>query len=219
MDSFYSQVLYPFQDQVLQIIQNLDTDFYLTGGTAASRGYLNHRYSDDLGFFVNDDNRFELWADRTIQALRKTKFWDVQVLLRQERFTRLNLIHPDLELKLEFINDVPAHVGEIMLHPILGRLDSAKNILANKVTAVLVREEPKDLADIWGFCTKMDLSLLDAINDAQSKAAGIFPPDLARILLTASQEDWGVIRWIQEPEVDTFISDLHQLGENLILIP
>lgn len=74
-------------------------------------------------------------------------------------------------------------------------------------------------ADIWGFCTKMDLSLLDAINDAQSKAAGIFPPDLARILLTASQEDWEVIRWIQEPEVDTFISDLHQLGENLILIP
>jgi predicted nucleotidyltransferase component of viral defense system len=33
--------------------------FYLTGGTALSRAYLNHRYSDDLDFFVNAVNDFE----------------------------------------------------------------------------------------------------------------------------------------------------------------
>ncbi len=56
----------------------------------------------------------------------------------------------------------------------LGRLDSAENILANKVTALLDREEPKDLADIWGFCCRKNLSLQAAITDAQSKAAGVF---------------------------------------------
>lgn len=30
----------------------------MTGGTAASRGYLNHRFSDDLDLFVNDDASF-----------------------------------------------------------------------------------------------------------------------------------------------------------------
>jgi len=49
------------------------------------------------------------------------------------------------------INDVPSRVGAIQDHPILGRLDSAENILVNKITALLNREEPKDFADIWGF--------------------------------------------------------------------
>ena len=35
-------------------MQSLKTGFYLTGGTALGRCYLNHRYSDDLDFFVND---------------------------------------------------------------------------------------------------------------------------------------------------------------------
>ena len=57
---FYFDVLYPFQDRVLKVIRVAGTGFYLTGGTAASRGYLNHRFSDDLDLFVNDDNRFGL---------------------------------------------------------------------------------------------------------------------------------------------------------------
>jgi predicted nucleotidyltransferase component of viral defense system len=53
--SFYLNVLYPLQDAVLKVINAADTEFYLTGGTASSRGYLNHRFSDDLDFFVNID--------------------------------------------------------------------------------------------------------------------------------------------------------------------
>jgi hypothetical protein len=56
------------------------------------------------------------------------------------------LIREQGSLKIELINDVPAHVGELKEHPVLGRLDSAENILANKLTAVVDREEPKDLA-------------------------------------------------------------------------
>jgi predicted nucleotidyltransferase component of viral defense system len=81
--TFYFDTLYPLQDQVLQIIRMLDTDFYLSGGTADSRGYLRRRFSDDLDLFVNDDPRFGLWADRVIQAL---------VLLREDQFTRANLV-------------------------------------------------------------------------------------------------------------------------------
>src|SRR5690349_4616169 len=67
--AFYFDKLYPFQDQVLRILREVETGFYLTGGTAASRGYLHHRLSDDLDFFVNDDRRFLLWAERWIQTL------------------------------------------------------------------------------------------------------------------------------------------------------
>jgi hypothetical protein len=130
----------------------------------------------------------------------------------------LNLKGQDTSLKLEFINDVPSHVGKVTVHPVLGKLDSAGNILANKLTALISREEPKDLADIWGFCCKMSLSLKEAITAAQSKAAGIFPADLGRIILSVSKTDWNLVRWSNGPSANEFIRDLHELGEKLVLV-
>lgn len=215
---FYFKQLYPLQDQVLSLLRQVDTSFYLTGGTAASRGYLQHRFSDDLDLFVNDDPRFGLWVERLIQALSQSAMWQCQVLLKEERFTRLNLTTGELQLKIEMVNDVPARVGMVLDHPILGRLDTAENILANKVTALLDREEPKDLADIWGFCCQMNLSLRDAITHADSKAAGVFPADLARLLCSATQADWQVIRWIEAPEAEEFLQQLNALGEQILLL-
>jgi hypothetical protein len=213
--SFYFDVLYPLQDRVIQVINQADTGFYLSGGTAASRGYLQHRFSDDLDYFVNDDPRFGLWVERIIQALNRE--WTCEVLMKEERFARLNLLQGNTMLKIEMINDVPARVGEVESHSVLGRLDSAENILANKVTAILSREEPKDLADVWGFCHLKNLSLHDAITGAQGKAAGIFPADLARVLCSVQKADWESIRWITAPPLETFISQLIQLGDDLLL--
>jgi hypothetical protein len=216
--TFYFEKLYPLQDQVLRILQGVETGFYLTGGTAASRGYLQHRLSDDLDFFVNDDRRFLLWAERWIQALAEQPGSTLNVLMREERFVRLSLVRENVQLKIEMVNDVPAHVGDLVIHPVLGRLDSAENILANKVTALIDREEPKDFADIWGFCCRLGLSLSAALEGAQGKAAGIFPVDVARLLCTADRKDWELIRWIEAPEPDQFLNDLRELGEALILL-
>ena len=214
--AFYFDVLYPFQDRVIQAINQADTGFYLTGGTAASRGFLQHRFSDDLDYFVNDDNRFGLWVERIIQALNKE--WKCDVVMKEERFARLNLLQKDFFLKIEMVNDVPARVGDVQHHPVLGRLDTAENILANKVTALLDRDEPKDLADIWGFCCQKNLSIHAAITGAQGKAIGIFPADLGRALCSVQKADWESIRWIQAPPAETFISQLNQLGESLLLV-
>ena len=213
--AFYFDVLYPFQDRVIKTIRSLDTGFYLSGGTAASRGYLGHRFSDDLDYFVNDDERFGLWAERLIQALSQE--WKCDVLMKEQRFVRLQLAQNAVLLKIEMINDVPARVGEISDHPVLGRLDSAENILANKVTALLDREEPKDLADIWGFCCRKNLSLQAAITGAQGKAAGVFPADLGRLLCSVQKADWEAIRWIEAPPVEDFMTGLERLGESLLL--
>ncbi len=216
--AFYQNIFYPFQDEVLRLLNEIDTGFYLTGGTATSRGYLHHRFSDDLDLFTNDDSRFNLWADRTIQALSGQSRWRCNVLQKDERFVRLSLLKDEIVLKIELVNDVPSHIGVIQQHPILGRLDSAENILANKLTALLGREEPKDLADVWGFCCQMGLSITSAIDNAQSKAAGIFPADLARVLCTVTRTDWEFIRWIDAPSAEQFVKDLQNLGEKLILL-
>lgn len=216
--SHYFTKLYPFQDKALKIVNDLDTGFYLTGGTASSRAYLQHRFSDDLDFFVNDDDRFNLWTDRVIHALSALPDCRVDVLLKESRFVRLSLAEKDTAMKIEMVNDVPSHIGDFRKHEVLGRIDSPENILANKITAVMDRQEPKDLADLWGFCCKMGLSLSSAITDTQSKAAGIFPPDLARVLCSVMKSDWEAVRWIEAPDPKDFMDSLRKLGESLILL-
>ncbi len=97
--SFYLDLLYPFQDHLLQVIQRVDTGFYLTGGTVSSRVYLQHRFSGDLDFFVNDDNRFGLWVERIIQSLTAPGR-QCRVLTREERFARLVVQQNEMTLKL-----------------------------------------------------------------------------------------------------------------------
>ena len=215
---YYFTRLYPLQDKVLKAVNDLNTGLYLSGGTASSRGYLHHRFSDDLDLFVNDDNRFGLWAERVIHALTASGDWQLDILLKDERFVRISLVEKDILLKIEMINDVPSHIGAIRPDAILAKLYSPENILANKVTAAIDRQEPKDLADICGFCCKMGLSLNDAITDAHSKAAGIFPADLARVLCSATRADWEMVRWIDPPDAEVYLQDLNRLGDSLILM-
>jgi len=47
---YYEENLYPLQDGVMNILSQSGTDFFLTGGTALSRAYYNHRYSVLLSF-------------------------------------------------------------------------------------------------------------------------------------------------------------------------
>jgi len=161
---------------------------------------------------------FEKSRTRIIQRMAKDGSWETNVALRDERYTRLFLIRPELSLKIEMVNDVASHVGDVSDHPTLGRLDSAENILANKISALIDREEPKDLADIWGFCRRFGLSIEKSLEGAQGKAAGLFPADVARLLLGATEDDWRLIRWIEAPPREQFIADLRELGEKLLLI-
>ncbi len=216
---FYFDQLYPFQNEVLALLGQVDQELYLSGGTAASRGYLHHRFSDDLDLFANDSPQFGLWADRTLAALGSSSRWQLHVELRESRFVRATVSRDEVRLKIELVNDVPSRVGLPGPDPVLGRLDSAENILANKISALLDREEPKDLADIWGFCTRLGLSLSGAIGGAQGKAAGIFPAEVARLLCSTSRYDWERIRWIEAPNTDSYVKDLHSLGESLLLPP
>lgn len=126
---------------------------------------------------------------------------DALRLVREEYFVRAVLTLGELRLKVGMVNDVASRVGDVKEHPVLGRLDSTENILANKLTALIGREEPRDLADVWGLCTKLKLSINEAIRGAQSKSSGIYPLDLARRLCSATKEDWEAVMWI-EPAPD-----------------
>ncbi len=198
---YYRKIIYPLQDKAFPAFK--DSPFYLTGGTALSRGYYNHRYSDDLDYFVNFHPDFIKIAEQRIELL-KDIFGDVKIPLKDKNFVRLFVSND--KLKIELINDVPSHIGSIIDHPVLGRIDSKENILANKLTAIVDRALPKDIVDIY-FLLKDGIDLKKALIDARSKAAGIAPLFIAKIFAEFEYKLLdSEIKWVT-PVSDEIIKD------------
>ncbi|NLV20085.1 MAG: nucleotidyl transferase AbiEii/AbiGii toxin family protein [Bacteroidetes bacterium] len=78
--------LYLLQDKFLKWWADLGLPFYLTGGTALGRFYLNHRYSEDLDFFVNDDPLFLKYIQRIKDEVEKYFRVDLQHALFTDDF-------------------------------------------------------------------------------------------------------------------------------------
>ena len=74
---YYEEKLYPLQDGVMNTISRCGVRFFLTGGTALSRAYYNHRYSDDLDFFVNSDDEYEDQVKEVFYKLKEDGFFGV----------------------------------------------------------------------------------------------------------------------------------------------
>jgi predicted nucleotidyltransferase component of viral defense system len=172
---YYTNILYPLQDKAIPAFK--DSPFYLTGGTALSRGYYHHRYSDDLDYFVNNSPEFQRIAEEVIIKLTDI-FNDIKISLKDTHFVRI--FTSEEKLKIELINDVPSHIGTLIDHPVLGRIDSKENILANKLTAIVDRTMPKDMVDLY-FLLQDGLDLKKALVNAESKAAGIAPLLVAKV--------------------------------------
>ena len=61
--------LYKLQDKVLNIVNSLENEFYLTGGTALHRFYYNFRYSEDLDFFMSYGRNFREDVDEILKKI------------------------------------------------------------------------------------------------------------------------------------------------------
>ncbi len=209
---YYDNILYPLQDRAINTFK--DSPFYLTGGTALSRFYYHHRYSDDLDFFVNYLAEFQRLSQVQIDRLSKVFEGEVELDVRGEHFFRLFVGRE--KLKIELINDVPSHVGDFVDHPVMGRLDSRENILANKLTALVDRLLPKDIVDIY-FLLKDGLDLKRSLLDANSKAAGISPLLIAKHL---SEFDYGLIepeiKWITPIAADVIKNYMKDVSRSIV---
>src|SRR3972149_972770 len=208
---YYDKVLYPIQNKVIGFFK--DTPFYLTGGTALSRGYYNHRYSDDLDYFVNDHPDFLRIAERQINKLGAA-FEDLTVVAKDTSFVRV-FVSPE-RLKIEMINDVPSHIGSFADHPALGIMDTKENILANKITALIDRTLPKAMGDIY-FLLKDGLDIRRALLDAESKAAGIAPLLFAKILFDFDYSTLDTeIKWVEPVDSSTIKGLLTKISDKIV---
>ena len=143
------QILTKEQGIILDEIRqhSLFREFYLTGGTALSAFYLQHRYSEDLDFFTEKslntqeiDALMQMWAEkhhftftsefREVVHVFYLTFQNQQVLkvdFAQYPYKRLQ--------QGEKVNDVT--------------IDSLTDIAANKLLTITQRSAVKDFVDLY----------------------------------------------------------------------
>jgi len=210
----YEDTLYPLQNKVLAVLDGLGTSLYLTGGTAVSRFYYNHRYSDDLDFFCHSEPDFHGIIEKIFRALES---FGVEQRIRAENFSSLYI---GGLLKVDMVNDVASHIGDFLKHGLFSRVDNLENILANKLSALLGRSNPKDVADIWVIAVNSPVNWKKIFQYAGTKAGGIYPPIIAERLETFPVEWLDDIKWIpgKKPAADRFKEDIRRITGELLHI-
>ena len=111
------------------------------------RYYLNHRFSEDLDFFLNKSDTFRSGV-KNIEKVLENKF----LLLKDQSivyddYVRYYIEDEGMTLKIEFVNDIAYRCGVPNIYQ-YGLIDTPLNILTNKLTAIVGRDEPKDVFDI-----------------------------------------------------------------------
>lgn len=216
---YYEENLYKMQDGVLNIVESVKTPFYLTGGTAISRAYYNHRYSDDLDFFVNDDKNYNKYVKEILNKLKENNYtWDEKNgFIKDIDLNSVQLSHPNYKtkLKIDLVNDLPAHFGEINKHKIYNKIDNPRNILSNKLSAIF-RYAAKDIIDIYEIAKHESFNWKEIFKETNEKDEGIEPTMVAEIITTMPESEYNSIKWKTTPDYETFKKETNKMAIEII---
>lgn len=167
------------QNEFLREFFGRENRFYLTGGAALVGFYLGHRETNDLDLFTLEneiDNGFAIAGD-VARALSAS----IEAIQTAPDFRRLLVKRGDKAVVVDLVREYVFQL-EPEKREIGGiRIDSAEEILANKLCALLSRSEIRDLVDVREL-EKAGLDLENALSVAQQKDTGLTPAQLAWVL-------------------------------------
>jgi len=215
---YYEKNLYPLQDGVLNILSRIDTNFFLTGGTALSRAYFNHRYSDDLDLFINNSDTYDEQLNKVLTLLKNNGyFWHTDKdFTRAKDFTTIKVSKDSQTfLKLDFVNDKVPIFGKIQITDLFIRTDSLYNILTNKLSAIF-RFAAKDIADIREIFLHETIDWSNTINDARQKEAGLELTYISEIISSMPESEFNTILWVKDTSWEEFKKDIDRIAFEML---
>ena len=208
--------LYRLQDKFLSWWVGLKFPFYLTGGTSLGRFYLNHRFSEDLDFFVNNDKEYLNYVDELKNKITDHFTVDQKQLLFAGDFTRFFIEEKGIYLKIELVNEIGNYIGEPAIYK-YGKIDTPVNILANKLTAIVGRDEPKDIFDIIHIALNYSFNWPDIFYYAKQKAI-INELDIVQRLVSFPVEWLENVNWLITPlDSDETLDLLKHVADDFLL--
>lgn len=198
--------LSPLQEELLPAFFERAPEFFLTGGAALARFYLRHRETEDLDLFATPDVEIGIGVQALIEAaaslgasarpLRESGDFKRYAVTRGDEMTLVDLV----------VDRAPQIADKLVFGPV--RVDSPREIAANKVCALLDRVEARDLYDLR-LLLETGLKLEDVLADAERKHAGADPAMLAWVLSGARIAPTAPIpTGTSSAEVDAFRREL-----------
>ena len=212
---YYLQRLYPLQDSFLKFFDDQNQGrFYLTGGTALSRFYYQHRYSEDLDFFSAAELKdFREILSKILDAARQKEF-SIEVETISDHFFRIYAKEKETSLKIDFVNEAVFRWGSLNRFPLFSRVDNETNILSNKISCIS-RYEVKDIADIWVLAKRLSFSWRDIMSIAGQKSP-VDPVEVSKIIKTLPLEELKLIKWAFDVNLDEVYSDLQTIARDIL---
>jgi predicted nucleotidyltransferase component of viral defense system len=173
-------ILSALQWEFLSVFFQPVPPFFLTGGTALSAFYLQHRYSQDLDLFTLDGDAFDrvpLYIADTATRLTSS----VASLQTAPQFHRYRLSRETESVVIDFVKEVVPQISEKKNRFDGIVVDTLDDIVANKICTVISRAEVKDYIDLY-FLARAGYPLENYIQFAQRKDAGVSQAMLAYLL-------------------------------------
>jgi len=167
-------ILTTFQVEFIRAFSktNLKDAFFLTGGTALSEFYLQHRISDDLDFFTEEEGQIA-WILPIIESIASKLGGKIDISRNFRSYIEFFIIKENEFLRCDFAMDSPYRLKEKVLNSELGiYIDNAIDISCNKLSALFDRSEPKDFVDIY-FIDKEIIQFDILLEKAKKKHIGL----------------------------------------------
>jgi hypothetical protein len=169
-----------FQAAIAELLAvNRSAESYLAGGAAMHIDPNSKRYSNDLDYFHDSEERVAAAVRDDTRLLEQSGF-AVEFLLRQPGFARAIVRKGEEATKLEWAHDSAWRFLPTVRSERAGFQLSAIDLAINKLLALVGRDEPRDFLDIHAA---MDLLPLGALCwAAAGKDPGFTPAMLLDLL-------------------------------------
>lgn len=172
--------LTPLQRELIAAFFAREQRFTLTGGGALVGFYFGHRETHDLDFFAGPGPDLDDDA-RTLQEAASACGASLEPIRRSPTFSRFLARRADERCVIDLVIDATERVDREPRRFGSVRVDTLREIAANKLDALLGRSEIRDLVDLKAILESGE-DLERAMRDAERKDAGADPATLAWVL-------------------------------------
>jgi len=194
------------QAEILRRFFAARQDFFLTGGAALAGFHLHHRATHDLDLFSSSVSSLDD-AERTLAGIAQQLGYTLEALRRSPSFLRFLLKGSEEGLVVDLVrDDTPQLYTKAVFGTII--VDSAEEILANKLCTLLSRVEIRDLVDV-ATLARAGLDPIAAVPAAARKDGGVSASQLAWVLSSFPVPlDDSLLHGVPRQELLAFRDDL-----------
>lgn len=173
------------KEEVMKVLTSIQEDFigvfaqtplretfFLTGGTALSAFYLEHRLSEDMDFFTEEEGQVPR-VTTMLEEIASKLGGQLEIRRSFRSYLEFLITRGEETLRCDFAMDSPYRLKEKIFREEHGiYIDNVLDISCNKLSALYDRSDPKDFVDVY-FIDREIIPFEELLEEAKRKHVGL----------------------------------------------